>query len=575
MTTESASLTTARIREILAQHTDKMTVQLDPPTDAKSFWSNLFGDFEHVIYKDDSKKWEKDYAAWGVIYRANSFPADCISLGHLAQRFQREGFPLQNGKNWEGDTLELVNKSGRLLKRFNKFIKLATGHDIDSAMQGKLGDKLQYFVNAAKSFTFDFHCRIDWEDGMYGHSGSCWWGCYEDSQDVFNDHDGWAIRFYDGMNDRKGIGRTWIVPMDNALVCFNSYGPTRAEVSKVIKQVFAGHGIELHYKSLAVENSNSREIPYINSGTGFVLAESGHDFLTADCVDLDWDVDGGSRYTCDACGDRVDEDDCCSGPGGEGIYCESCYNDRFEYCEKCNETCDRDEIHEVHGSPYNYVCEYCLDRIGAMKCDDCGDYVVDDYHVMQDSENVYCDSCIDRQTEFTCQCGERFEYAMDDGDKCESCDYVYCAKCSEMVQDHDEHETETHPGDETQDEIESDMVQDSTAILAVEDTVTLCRAETDNKPSSYTLKVYRLANVPGLFVYDEHALDRTSDHTYHVVHQCGLAAKANVPQLHKAIAIMQELGTLTNWDKTQDEILAEIKAGLGSKASEAIRKIMA
>jgi hypothetical protein len=564
-------LTTARIREILDSHREKMTVQLDPPDNASAFWGDLFADFIYVIYKDDSKKWENDYTTWHDTYYNLPYPQDqTVGLSHLAIQFRKSELTV-NGKNWEGDDLALVNKSGRLLKRFNKFVKLATGHDIDSAMQGKLGDKLQYFVNAAKSFVIDFHDKIDWEDGMYGHSGSCWFpgGQYEESSEVFDNNDGWSIRFYRDMDDTYGTGRTWIVPMDDSIVGFNSYGPSRAEVSKIIKQVFAGHDVELHYKSMSVHNSQHSDIPYINGGTGFVLAESGHDFLTDSSVDLDWEVDGYSRYTCDACGDRVDEDYTFSGHNDDGTYCESCYNDRFSSCDKCNETYDRDDIHSVSGSRYDYLCEHCLDRIGAVKCEDCGDYSVDDYHIMQDSENVYCESCADRNTEFTCQCGERFEYAMDDGDKCESCDYVYCDKCNEMVDDKADHDSEIHPGDDS--EIETSESVPSDVMQAIEDTVTLHR---EGKLSTYTLKVYRLANVPGLFVYDEHALDKSSDHAYHVMHRDGLAAKSNVPQLEKAIAVMQALGELTDWDKTQDAILAEISAGLGSKAGKVIQDIL-
>jgi hypothetical protein len=83
-----------------------------------------------------------------------------------------------------------------------------------------------------------------------------------------------------------------------------------------------------------------------------------------------------------------------------------------------------------------------------------------------------------------------------------------------------------------------------------------------------------LSNVPGLFVYDEHALDKSSDHAYHVMHQCGLAAKSNVPELSKAVAIMQGLGTLTDWNKDKDAILAEISAGLGPRAGQVIRDIL-
>jgi hypothetical protein len=567
--------TTQELREVLKAHMEKQVIQLDAPSDATAFWKHLMDDFDCVIYKDESKRWEWDYNAWSDWYGSHDYPADVIALNQLAHEFTQDRMPLKDGKNHPGDDLALVNKSGRLLKRFSKFVKQVTGHEIDSAMLGKIGDKLQYYVNQSKSFTIDFHDCIDWKDGMFGHSGSCWWGQYGESRDTFDNAGGWSIRFYDGMDDTQGIGRTWVYPMDNALVCFNSYGTTRADVSKVIKKVFAGHNIELHYHACEVENSNSSTIPYINSGTGFVLAESGHDLLTDGNIDVDMEVEEDNRYTCDHCGDRIDSDETFSGAGGDGCYCESCYNDLFSSCEKCGETFDNSDVHEVIGhSRYSYLCEYCMERIGAVKCDDCGDWVVDDYIVMQDSENCYCLDCAELNAEFTCQCGAMFEYAMDDGDTCESCDWVYCDRCNEMVEDKPDHDDDVHPGDdETTDEPAGDVIP-SDALISEESEVTLCRAETNNDPATYTVKVYRLSNVPGLFVYDEHALDKSSDHAYHVMHQCGLAATINVPELSKAIAIMQELGTLTDWNKDKDTILAEISNGLRLRAGQVIRDIM-
>jgi hypothetical protein len=470
-----------------------------------------------------------------------------------------------NFKNSDDD-LSLVNKSGRLLKRFNKFVKLATGHDIDSAMQGKIGDKLQYFVNQAKSFVIDFHDKIDWEDGMYGHSGSCWFpgGCYEESSEVFDANGGWSIRFYRDMQDTQGIGRTWVVPMDNGIVAFNCYGPSRADVSKIIKKVFAGHDVELHYKSVSVYNSQDENIPYVNSGTGFVLAESGHDFLNEEQIDLDWEVSGRGRYSCDHCGDRIHEDYTFSGANGDGTYCESCYNDLFSFCEKCDETFNNDDVYRVSGSRYDWLCEYCLERIGAVKCDDCGDWTVDDYHIMRDSENVYCESCVDRNTEFTCQCGERFEHAMDDGDTCESCDYVYCDKCNEMVSDRDDHDSETHSGDES----ETETGKQDESIVTTDDVVHFAEKHLSGFESfpvklfnqgskqEYTVKVWFFNDYPGLFVYDDSALNVAGGNGYRVIHtQSGLAAGGCIPNWKTAITYMEKLGPITNWMLPTDECL--------------------
>jgi hypothetical protein len=574
MTTDTAKLTTAAIRDILGEHREKMTVQLSKPDNAADFWNSLFSDFSYVIYKDDSKKWEQDVDEHQRIYLNNDFPKDVISIERLAYYFKAGGFPMLDGNESTADDLSLVNKSGRLLKRFNRFVKLSKGYDIDNATMGKLGDKLQYYVSRTESYTIDFHDCIDWDDGMYGHSGSCWWGQHGESRETFDNAGGWSIRFYDGIDDKRGIGRTWLVPMDDALVCFNSYGVERPNVSKIIKQVFAEHGVELHYHKCEVYNGQDSTIPYINGGTGFVLAESGHSYLSDDSIDVDMEVIKDNRYTCDCCGDRIDDGETYSGPDGDGTYCESCYNDRFSNCERCGETYDTDDVHEVTGhSRYSYLCDDCMEHVGAVKCESCDDYTVD-YVIMQDSGNAYCEHCAEWESEFTCQCGAMFEYAMDDGQTCESCDWVYCAKCAEMVEDKQDHDSDVHPGDDSDesnndgDSIPSDVLQ------AVEDTVNLCHAKNNHDLTQYTLKVYRLSNVPGLFVYDSHALDKSYDHEYHVVHNAsGLAAGAS-DDLSKAIAYMQALGPLHDWTLGKDETLAAMSNGVGSRAGELRREII-
>lgn len=44
------------------------------------------------------------------------------------------------------------------------------------------------------------------------------------------------------------------------------------------------------------------------------------------------------RYSCDECGERLHEDDTYSGPGGDGRYCESCYDEQYTCCERTGET---------------------------------------------------------------------------------------------------------------------------------------------------------------------------------------------------------------------------------------------
>lgn len=178
----------------------------------------------------------------------------------------------------ETDTLEMVNKQGKLLKRFAKHFKESNGYKLDDKLAGLIGDKLQYYLSKeSKVYYADFTDVINWRDGQFGKYDSCWWGQYSDSQEAFISNGGWGIRFYENEEDENGIGRTWIYPKDGMLMCFNSYGVERPNVSKVIKQVYKQSGIILHYKAVELSNSGNIEIPYINSGTGFVLFPEGID----------------------------------------------------------------------------------------------------------------------------------------------------------------------------------------------------------------------------------------------------------------------------------------------------------
>src|SRR5687768_10969097 len=115
-------LTTAIIRETLKAHMDKESVVLGKVDHARDFWMDIFDSFNRVVYIEDSKKWEQNYDVWEKWYCSHAYGQDDISLYFYADQFKKSG-----------DELELVSKAGKILKRFNKFVKQQTGHDIDSA----------------------------------------------------------------------------------------------------------------------------------------------------------------------------------------------------------------------------------------------------------------------------------------------------------------------------------------------------------------------------------------------------------------------------------------------------------
>lgn len=352
-------------------------------------------------------------------------------------------YAMQSFATADGESLDFLNKKGKLLKRFASYFKSYTGFKLEDRYLGVIGDKLQYYANQeTRPYYVDFTDRVDWEDGQFGKSDSCWWGCYSDSREVFNEGGGWTIRFYRDPDDDQGIGRCFIVPKYNVLLCFNAYGIERAKVSKVIKAVFDSHGIELHYTRAEVYNSHNGDIPYINSdssggSSGSFVLHTSETFIQSK-YDIDFEYEDDDRCICSDCGRRVDQDDAMH-TGGE-CYCQRCHDDRFSFCYRCQEYCASSEVHQSRGQ-YDYICEYCARRIGAIMCESCDLYSTDYTHT-QDGDS-YCEECIDRNADSCDHCNEYYE----DINRHNKTQHSICVECGEVLEDSDslcDHVSDNH-----------------------------------------------------------------------------------------------------------------------------------
>lgn len=480
--------------EIMRKYSDKVSVTIPKRENCESFWSNLTNDLYH------NRKLE-------------NMGLDCDVRDYL-QRFA------------ESDSLDLINKHGRILKRFAKFWKEHKGEKLSDEVQGIIGDRLQYYVmnhSDPTSFIVDFTDCFDWDDGQFGKSGSCWWGTYGDSLPTFEHGGGWAIRFYSDMDDSRGIGRTWIFPYGNVLLCFNSYGIERPLVSKVIKQVFYQNGVTLHYKKTEVYNSNNGTIPYINSGTGFVLYPEGmseSDLL--DKYDLDLETYQDDEYTnCHECGRRIayDESNCI----GDNDYCERCTDKLFSYCERCEEYCDRDDVHPIKDSRWDYICQYCADAIDAVMCYSCDCYT-ESYVTTEDTNDNYCDDC--RDGLFHCDnCNEWYA----DSDSCPDCD-----------------DTEEDDTEESESVLNEDIERDF--ITCDMERVTLAMGNTRNL-TEVTTNVYRHELINGLFVNRD-----ANNENYSITHEVSGIAIFHTENLFSALEGMERLGIVTDWNRSAESL---------------------
>lgn len=107
---------------------------------------------------------------------------------------------------------------------------------------------------------------------------------------------------------------------------------------------------------------------------------------------------------CEDCGDRIDYDDSYSDSHGFA-YCESCYFERFTFCESCEDTIARDDCTSVyHISRYGVQtethCDHCAHAY-AIYCDD-GEYWREDSCTYIEDEGIYVDNVTLERDYFLC-----------------------------------------------------------------------------------------------------------------------------------------------------------------------------
>jgi hypothetical protein len=79
-----------------------------------------------------------------------------------------------------------------------------------------------------------------------------------------------------------------------------------------------------------------------------------------DCSNYSGVLFSGSQYSCDDCGEGLDQSDVYSDPHGHGYsYCCDCYHEVYANCENCNEDCSREQSSEVRTSVDDWGQTWC------------------------------------------------------------------------------------------------------------------------------------------------------------------------------------------------------------------------
>ena len=136
--------------------------------------------------------------------------------------------------------------------------------------------------------------------------------------------------------------------------------------------------------------------------------------------------DGEDFFECYDCGDIVERDYATQVISGDYV-CESCLNN-YEYCKRCHEYHPNTDIVRIEDIDELW-CEECAETY-ATKCDDCGDWVKNDYSTTHDGRLI-CSDCR-MENYYVCDNCGYFVYCDDairDDDDC-----VYCPDCEHCVE---------------------------------------------------------------------------------------------------------------------------------------------
>lgn len=258
-----------------------------------------------------------------------------------------------------------------------------------------------------------------------------------------------------GIELPKKIWRQWVsINFDqNAALFMKEYPKQLLFVAKQVRAMVAGilntyagfdpnsTWVKLNINSNRIKIYNSAYI-YDDPACAAIVLKSAHDaedvlefslgaegvycfecsLLRQDDTQASFHCSDCSQYICAYCGNAISESDVYRTPDGDPC-CECCFDERFVYCNYCNETIDRYDAHYVDYD-YEYYCSQCFNELYTY-CDHCDCIIRWDDAITVDHDGNYCDDCYDELFTECIDCGDviRIEDAVE-----VDCEY-YCASC--------------------------------------------------------------------------------------------------------------------------------------------------
>lgn len=251
--------------------------------------------------------------------------------------------------NWVWKWMAAKDESeyvGTFSKRIANYYFKAHGLKCPESFIANIGNLAKSHSNTGDVYHFMFVDEFDWNAGDFGDAGSCYWGGYSEARVMLVENSALAVCFFD--ENGNGYARAWMFEYKpGQYILWNGYGMA-GDATFVIAQIVAQF-LSLHPQRIWLSNNNATGgTLYINSGRGYALT------ATADVVGS-YDFRWGEAVTCRDCGCELSEDDSYTDDNGHE-YCEHCFYERYDYCERCGHTYNREDI--VYAGD-RYLCIHC------------------------------------------------------------------------------------------------------------------------------------------------------------------------------------------------------------------------
>lgn len=208
---------------------------------------------------------------------------------------------------WYLDSWELVNDSGKLVKRISRLLHVRDCYKMSDDEKTRLGNIIGQYSPPKTILAYDFNRTLEWEPGTFGEDeGSCYWGRNSIARTMIRNHGGMAIRFWKnckyvpgpiswGHDSRRvyrwhegeryvSWGRAWLIePVQEApenVVLFNPYGISLDNASRIM-----AHHLGTNYRCIYLSLHGDSAGPlYINDNSAALIGES-----RVDSVNLLWE----------------------------------------------------------------------------------------------------------------------------------------------------------------------------------------------------------------------------------------------------------------------------------------------